>query len=171
MSTGAGNKPGYLALVENAQADYLPNEAPKRGEIVVVNLECPAIVATRLVDNQPVAKLEWDRIAPVLARDGLLRDQDLWALADYCLAVADFVECEVWLQKNRGIVHAGTYSTTGRSGTQYKAHPVVARRQEARKNMAALASEFGLTPRARHSLRHGESGDNERDPMERALSG
>lgn len=165
----AGNKPGYLTLVAAAAADYVPEERVKSGEIVRVDLACPAIVASREVNGEPVARLEWERITTVLAKDGLLREADLWPLSDYCLAVADFVECEAWIQKNRGLVFASTYSTTGRSGTQYKTHPMVTRRSEARALIAKLASEFGLTPRARHSMRNGGPDDADVDPMEKAL--
>lgn len=163
----AGRKPDYLQLVEAAGANYVPEpiaEAPDQLE----TLDPPEVVAVR-----EVALSEWERITTRLAEIKLISALDLWTLADYCLAVADFVECEEWIRENGGITaDGGEYTTNGRNGIQYKPRPVVARRQEALKRIASSASEFGLSPRARVTLARGVQGslfDDEPGGIEGAL--
>lgn len=156
MAKGRGKTPDYLKLIESAGANYEPAPAAL-SPVEVELLAPPAIVAEHVVEINGeavhVALGEWERIGAHLMRLELVGDLDLWPLAAYCLAVANFVGCEYEIIRLGGIAKSGgEYTTSGRNGTQYKARPVVARRQEALAALRSAADDFGLTPRARVNM-------------------
>jgi P27 family predicted phage terminase small subunit len=103
----------------------------------VAIVECPA-------ELSPLAREEWDRIAPELTAAGRLTPFDRAALAAYCTAYAVWVEAVDGLQK---------YGTVMKSPN---GHPVqslylsIVNRQV--EIMIRIASEFGFTPASRCRL-------------------
>ena len=154
MGNRKGGKPSYLRVIEEAGANYEATAAALAPD-AVETLDPPEIVKARAV-----ALAEWERIGGQLAKLKILSALDYWSLADYCIAVADFVDCENIIQDAGGLDGEGAeYTTSGRNGTQYKPRPIVARRQEALKSLRGAATEFGLTPRARVMMARGPQGD------------
>lgn len=94
----------------------------------------------------PAAKTEWQRLAPELARSGLLTVLDQAAFALYCETYAQWLECQ------RALAELGrTYITV--SGRLVE-RPEVEMARKYGRLVRELGAEFGLTPggRARLSL-------------------
>lgn len=87
------------------------------------------------------ARLEWDRITPLLKKLGLLSKIDRAALCGYCQAWADFVWAVNYLRHRPRVIKAP-------SGYR-QIHPAMTMRRQAAEQMLKFASEFGLTPSAR----------------------
>lgn len=93
----------------------------------------------------PEAQAEWRRMAPDLAKLGLLTVLDRTALAAYCQAYASWKEAvEVLNTKGK------TYVTP--QGVM-RQRPEVAMARDASRLMLAYAAEFGMTPSARANMR------------------
>lgn len=110
----------------------------------------------------PAAKTEWRRVAPQLARIGLLTGLDRAVLAGYCDSYATWVECTRFVQE-----HGEHYIAPN---GQLRRWPQAERAKQAAQAMRAFASEFGLTPNSRLRLNVAEQevGD---DPFEEFLNG
>jgi P27 family predicted phage terminase small subunit len=91
------------------------------------------------------AKREWRRVAPQLYECGLLTVLDVDALAIYCASWSMWVEAEKQLEE-QGL------TVPGRSGTM-KANPWLAVANQARRQMLAMAQEFGMTPLSRGRIK------------------
>ncbi len=90
------------------------------------------------------AAAEWDRVAPLLMKLGLLSNLDRANLAAYCLAWARWVEAEKELEKTGTVV---------KSPNGYPIqNPYLSVANQAAKQMQSLGSEFGLSPSARSRL-------------------
>lgn len=93
----------------------------------------------------PVARVEWDRIAPELSVMGTTFEADAVSLAAYCETVAVFVEaCGL-------VATMGTVITDDEGGL--RRNPAVRIAQDAGNQLRAWAREFGLTPSARAGIR------------------
>ena len=108
------------------------------------------------------AKAEWQRVAPELARLGLLAKIDGSSLAAYCEAFARWKQA-VEIMASEGI----TFVTEGGYTAQ---HPAVGIANKAKADMLRFGREFGLTPSSRGRMNlPGEK--PKADPMETLLSG
>ena len=85
-------------------------------------------------------RAEWRRVAPMLARLGILTETDAAALRAYCEAFA------TWQEATAGIRAAGMVEQTEFG---LRASPYVKIANEAATQMRALLVEFGMTPSAR----------------------
>jgi P27 family predicted phage terminase small subunit len=92
----------------------------------------------------PVARAEWNRIAPMLERMGVLTEADGPALAMYCEAFARAAAAERSIQKQ------GLMVMTGLGGMKVNPHFAVAER--ARALMLKVMGEFGMTPSSRSRI-------------------
>ena len=108
----------------------------------------------------PLAKKEWKRITPELARLGLLTKLDRNVLAGYCVSFA------LWQQTQELLSKQGTVYLTGKGQLQPRPEIMVAK--TAGEMMQSFAAELGLTPtsRARMNL---PKANEEIDPMEELL--
>jgi P27 family predicted phage terminase small subunit len=86
------------------------------------------------------AKEEWRKVAPELIATVGLKDTDLTALANYCVAVARVQECAKIL--SRGAIIKAPDKTP-------KAHPAVRIQHQYLETARRYAAELGLTPVAR----------------------
>jgi len=91
------------------------------------------------------ARKEWDRIVSLLDETGNLSQVDGSALAIYCCAFSRFVEAEKHLSKNGMVILAP-------NGCQMKS-PYVDISKQAEATMMKILTQFGLTPRARNTIR------------------
>lgn len=87
------------------------------------------------------AKTEWSRLAPQLAAQGLISENDLADFAAYCQAWANF-QCAV-----KDVRKHGKFFTTGKG--YVLPHPAVAQQNKAIEQLAKLGSLFGLNPSSR----------------------
>ncbi len=89
----------------------------------------------------PAARKEWDRLAPDLARMGLLTRVDVAALAAYCQTYARWCECEAIITRD-GL-------TLSDASGKITLHPAARHAEQLSKQIRALAVEFGFTPSSR----------------------
>ena len=103
----------------------------------------PAVDETHLPPAwlDDTAKTEWRRIAPMLARNGLLTEMDLDALTAYCHAWC------VWKDANQKIRQFGMV-IKAQNGFPM-ASPYLPIANKAMVTMKGLMTEFGMTPSAR----------------------
>jgi len=92
----------------------------------------------------PEAKREWERVAPVLERLGLLTALDRAALAIYCQAWARYVDAEAQIAKDGALV-------PGHRGVMRK-HPLLLVLNAAVATLKAFGAEFGMSPASRGRL-------------------
>ena len=90
------------------------------------------------------AKQEWRRLAPQLARRGLLTELDRTAFACYCQSYAD------WRQAQQAVEERGAVYVTPRG--QLRERPEVAIGQRYLKFARDFGAEFGLSPESRSAF-------------------
>lgn len=93
----------------------------------------------------PMARHEWDRIAPDLVKMGTAKALDASALAAYCEAVA-------LLRTLAEVVAKSGPLLVQRDGTVRK-NPAVGQLRDASASVRLWAREFGFTPAARQPLK------------------
>lgn len=86
------------------------------------------------------AKLEWDRLAPVLEACGILTKADEDTLAAYCDALVNYKRCTSVLE-NGDLVHEG------------KINPMVRAQRNYAELLAKFGTRLGLSPSDRTSLK------------------
>jgi P27 family predicted phage terminase small subunit len=92
----------------------------------------------------PVARTEWHRLVPELARLNLIAHLDRGQLAIYCVAFAQWLEATECIQKFGSMVKTP-------SGFPVQS-PYVAILNRQADTMIRIASEFGFTPASRAKL-------------------
>ncbi|MGE3932370.1 MAG: phage terminase small subunit P27 family [Rhodospirillaceae bacterium] len=117
---------------------------------VAASIKCPSVIA-----KNRVAKREWDRIVPELAKFGFASVFDVQQLVGYCMAVAIAHRAWSTLDPLKDL----TYSTTGRQGLVHRTKPEVAILNESLRTIRSIGSEFGLSPAARVRLKGTAQGD------------
>ena len=115
------------------------NGTRKKTEVISLaeKVECPPELG-------PVARQEWDRVAPQLVAAGRLTALDRGPLAIYCSAYAGWIEAVVAIQ---------TYGAVMKSDSGYPMQsPYVSIAMKHADTMMRIASEFGFTPASRKRL-------------------
>ncbi len=144
---GRKPKPTALKLVEGNPGRRKPNDLEPKPEGAAV---CPDWLS-------PVAREEWEKIAPELDRIGISTSVDSNVLAGYCLAMADLREAE-------GVLAEDGYTTQTNKGLAR--HPMSIVKVQALGVLLKFASEFGMTPSSRTKIharqpdRDGKAGFN-----------
>jgi P27 family predicted phage terminase small subunit len=132
---GRRPKPTRLKLLTGNPGKRPLNTDEPMPEIAIP--ECP-------VELGPVARQEWDRMAPQLASLRILTHLDRAALAAYCGAYAMWAEATESIQK---------YGTMVKSPTGYPVQsPYVSIANRQAEIMMRIASEFGFTPASRSRI-------------------
>ncbi len=146
---GPARTPTALAVVRGERRDRINTREPivPPGEVVAPDW---------LGDT---ARREWDRLAPVLIRMGVLTQIDRDALAVYCEAVAHYQQAVEVIDRTAVLIR-------GQRGLVKNPAAQVARDQAA--IIRAMARELGLTPSARAEMVHGGSS---RQPGDDLLTG
>lgn len=139
-------------LEGNPSKRPLRGRTPKPGPGIPT---CPAWLS-------PVAKQEWRRVTPELARLGLLNKLDRNVLAGYCVSFA------LWRQTQDFLSSQGTVYVTTKG--QLQPRPEVAVAKTAGEMMQGFAAELGLTPTSRARMNLPKE-NAEIDPMEELLCG
>lgn len=135
-SGGRNRKPSHLHLVQGTHRKDRHGSADKARAALRKATTTRRPAPPRWLDG--AARREWDRIAPKLHRDGLLRSEDVAALACYCRSYGELQECEAVLRE-----HGRTYRT--KQGHEVP-RPEVSQARAAAKQVREFALEFGLTP-------------------------
>ena len=104
------------------------------------------------------ARETWGYVCNVLDDMGLLTCTDAIAIEMLCEAYADFVAASQDL-KDFG---SSYYQTVNEAGSiMYRAHPAVAKKQDADRRIRGWLAEFGMSPTARSRVKIGNDGDKE----------
>ena len=112
-------------------------------EAPTTNLEPP--IANPIIECPPelgdVARQEWDRLVPHLAKTGVLTEFDLGPLAIYCASFGQWLEATAAIQQ---------YGTMLKAPSGYPVQsPHVAIANRAADTMLKIAVEYGFTPSSR----------------------
>lgn len=130
---------------------------PGRRPLNPAEPQIPASVPEPPPNLSAAALAEWHRLAPALARAGILTAFDRAALGGYCAAWGSFVDAEEALRSGGAVI------------TGYRGSPVVNPhcrvRDRALELMARFAAELGLTPSSRSRIHATPPGDG--DPADR----
>ena len=108
---------------------------------------------------EPEAKIEWDRMAPILSKLRVLTEADITGFIGYCQSWARYVEAEKYLSDNDTIFITNT-------GYMQQV-PQVGMSQKYLKLCQSFMTEFGLTPSSRGKL--SLPSEDEGDGMEKFL--
>jgi P27 family predicted phage terminase small subunit len=120
---------------------------------------------------QGEARREWKRIVPELLELGLLTLVDRVALAAYCQAWAELVECTKVLQAEGRLVREPIMSRgeePQKIGEKIRKHPIVAMQRDAFARVKVFLAEFGLSPSSRSRVRT-ISKPTEDDPLQELM--
>jgi P27 family predicted phage terminase small subunit len=123
-------KPGHRALPEN---EPMPEalEAPPEPPVHLSGL----------------ARAEWDRTYPVLARNRLITEADVTAFSAYCQAYGRWQEAEELVSKQGIMILSPTNFPMQ--------HPALAVANKAMEQIAKFCAEFGMTPSSRTRVQVG----------------
>ena len=150
-----GRRPEPTALKQlrgNPGKRPLPAKEPK-----------PQIVAMRPPDwLSDEARAEWDRVAPMLLRLGVLTEADGSALLTYCKV------WERWLKAERQLATSGLLLKS-KSGYPI-VNPLVGIANKTMTNLVKLLTEFGMTPSSRARV-HSETDPGDSDPLAEFVHG
>lgn len=115
------------------------------------------------------AKAEWKRIVPALREIGVLTLVDRAALAAYCQAWAELVDCTKVLQAEGRVAKEPIVDKEGEHiGDKIRAHPIVRMQRDAFSRLKTFLAEFGLTPASRSRIKVPEA-PSEVDPLAELL--
>jgi len=107
------------------------------------------------------ARKEWERMAPKLAKAGLLSSWDIATFTMYCLTWKEF------LAVSRKLKKLSDYVATTSNGNVIQS-PLVGIKNQVYKRLLQICTEFGLTPSSRASLNVGAVSE-ELDPLEEIM--
>lgn len=108
--------------------------------------ETPAEVPPAPAFLNETARAEWDRVAPELFAQGLLKNPDIAALAGYCQCFARWVEAEKFIEENGSVI----VMRDDDGDIKYvQQAPQVGISNRMLEHMRKFAAEFGMTPSAR----------------------
>ena len=144
--------PGKRDITERIE---LENSVPAITDVSL--LEAP-----EWIKSNPIAKAEWDRVAPILADLGLLKVNDTSALEAYCKCWSRYKEAEQQIDKAQ--------STIIKTPSGYVQQiPQVSIAHRYLKLAKEFMTEFGLTPSSRGRMQLPR--DDFDDEMEELLKG
>lgn len=119
------------------------------------------------------AKREWRRIAPELARVGVLAKVDRAALAAYCQAWAELADAIRIVEREGRIIDVDVFNhKTGElTGSIKKVHPAYKLVKEGFARVKQFLGEFGLTPSSRTRIKAAPTEGEKADPAEEFFGG
>jgi P27 family predicted phage terminase small subunit len=154
--TTPGRKPTPTALrvlKGNPNKRPLPADEPTP-EAVRENVAPPEYL-------NPAGAAEWRRVAPLLAKNGLLSELDLDGLGVYCRAFADWRDATAKLEQFGTVIKAP-------SGYPIQS-PYVSIAAKALAVMRAFMTEFGLTPASRTRVTRSTPKIEPSNPLDRFI--
>ncbi len=146
MTQGRRPKPTAIKELEGNPGKRALNKSEPKPNRLTRAPVCPQFL-------KGLARTQWNKMAPQLARLGVLTNIDLDALARYCTLY------QRWRDAEREVARLGVIIRTTNGNLVQNPHLNVANRCNEQLN--SLAAEFGLTPSSRSKV-HAEPPD-ERD--------
>lgn len=113
---------------------------------------------------------EWERVAPILAKIGLLSELDRAALVGYCTQYAIYVRAMADIE-SRGEVVEVTRGKGDHTWEEEQVNPYVNIADKAIQRIRAYCQEFGLTPSARGRMQVPGTSEGGVDDFEREYGG
>lgn len=110
-----------------------------------------------------VAKKEFKRLVAELVQVDLISNVDVNALATYCDAYSDYVQCTKIIHEEGLMVEY----TNKAAETNKVPHPLLTKKKQLHEQMKSLATEFGLTPSARAKIAIPKKEEKEPSALER----
>lgn len=136
-SRGPRDKPTAIKMLEGNPGKRAINENEPKYDLNEKSEKPPVWLGT-------YAKKEWNRILPLLKRNGLFTDADYMTLCAYCQ------NADTWIRAEKEKRAQGIVTTTS-NGCEIQ-HPAVGIANTAMTNMLKFGREFGLTPASRTGL-------------------
>jgi len=151
MARGRKPLPTHLRIVTgNPGKRAINKDEPKAAK---GRPSCPAHASDK-------ARETWGYVCGILEDMGILTTTDALAIEMLCEAYADFVAAARTL-KDFG---SDFYETVNEGGaTMYRAHPALAKKQDADRRIRGWLSEFGMSPSSRSRVKLGNNGDEDAD--------
>ena len=151
MARGRKPLPTHLKLVTGNPGKRAINRQEPKAPLG--RPSCPAHASDK-------ARETWGYVCGLLEDMGILATTDALAIEMLCEAYADFVAASKAL-KDFG---SDFYETATESGSiMYRAHPALAKKQDADRRIRGWLAEFGLTPSARSRIKLGGDADKTED--------
>ena len=132
---GPSPKPTNLKILEGNPGKRPLNHDEPKPEL---GAECPDWLSN-------VARSEWQRLAPVLERCGILTAADQNALAAYCDSVANYVRATRQIECLESLTEKGPHGT--------KMAPIISAQRNYADLMIRFGSKLGLSPSDRTSIK------------------
>ena len=107
----------------------------------------------------PEARAVWRRLAPQLEESRILRATDALVFAELCQVAADLSAAQHEIRRDGMLIVVETESPTGAITTVRRRHPLLGQLNVLRRQLASLASEFGLTAAARSRVKADDGGE------------
>jgi P27 family predicted phage terminase small subunit len=118
------------------------------------------------------AQAEWNRIAPILLKLGVLTIVDGSELAAYCQSYARWLQAEACLDEHGLLVEEPVTNRAGDVvGHRLKKNPAATIASDMKKAVRAFASDFGLSPASRTRVHGNPLNDDEDEDDVDALLG
>lgn len=156
---GPAPRPTALRLLQGGASSRGVNEKEPKPPIPEAAPEPPIYL-------QGLARREWKRVIPDLYGTGCYTNLDETMLAAYCLAYQTWRHAEEMLQEERDLDEKGRgLVETTKNGNRIHS-PLLGVAAAARRDMARLAAQFGLTPSSRTGIEAGKAGEGH-DPARR----
>jgi len=144
---GRTAKPIVLQLLEGNKGKYSKKQLQERLEKEksiqpnTNNIKAPPWLS-------PFAKREFKKMVKELLEVDLITNVDVNAMAMYCDAYGNYVECTKVIQEEGLMVEY----TNKAAETNKVPHPLLTKQKALFEQMKALSTEFGLTPAARAKI-------------------
>lgn len=146
---GRKPKPSHLKLVTGNPGKRALNKAEPK--VARSRPSAPAHMSGK-------ARETWGYVSGLLDRMGIAADADALALELLCEAYADFLSASMILTG----LGSDFYETTNQAGDKmYRAHPALAKKQDADRRIRGWLAEFGMTPSARSRVKADGEANNE----------
>lgn len=151
MARGRKPLPSHLKLVTGNPGKRAINRNEPKAP--AGRPSCPAHASDK-------ARETWGYVVGILEDMGILSLVDALAIEMLCEAYADFVRASADLKA----FGSSYYETVNEAGSvMYRAHPALAKKQDADRRIRGWLAEFGLTPSARSRIKLGNDGDKTED--------
>lgn len=158
---GRSAKPVSLQLLEGNKGKYSKKELQDR-------LERENAIKPKTDNIKPpswlssFAKREFKKMVKELLEIDLITNVDVHALALYCDAYDNYVQCTKVIQ-NEGLM---VEYTNKAAETNKVPHPLLTKQKALFEQMKSLSTDFGLTPAARSKLAIHKEPEKEKSPEE-----
>ena len=142
-SGGRSPKPTHLKIIEGEKNKNRINKNEPKPRPVAPN--CP-----KHLDK--VARAEWNRMAPLLEKLGILTEIDGTAFAAYCQLYSRWIAIEKELRNSKLLMLKHTIDGAGNEHIEAKANPLEVMARQTLQQIRSYCMEFGMTPSSRSRM-------------------